>query len=274
MKFGSSLKMVAALPLLAGALGANAEPLYFFGNAPDANSSVPVCPDLTASTCAPLLARSVFSDAVVTRATEAFAGTSPSVNLGDGSLSVFGGLGTLTQSVPFPDGYSGAQLRTGAPSNGRFDTTGGTGPRSWLQTDWEMTLQLSTSVGAFGFYGTDFGDFDGGLKIAIYRDGVLIDDNIFTANGNNTPLETRVDNQTVQDGSLLFFGYASEQLFDKIVFTIGQAPSTLDVLGFDDLVIGNLRTTTPNPNPVPEPGSLALVGLALAAAGLMRRRKA
>jgi hypothetical protein len=96
--------------------------------------------------------------------------------------------------------------------------------------------------------------------------------NVFT-DGTGGALSLGRTGTTADDGSLLFFGFASDVLFDRIVFKVGQAPGTVvgdwDYLGFDDIMVGNLRNGTGGT--VPEPGSLALVGLALFAAGWARK---
>ncbi|MDP2008237.1 MAG: PEP-CTERM sorting domain-containing protein [Rubrivivax sp.] len=286
MKFGKLFSLAAGtVAAVCFAAAAQAEPLYFFGNGPTTLGQFPTDP--AGPNYEPVTKYEAFLAAVAVGSTQDFE-NSPvtAISNSDNALGVFG-TGTLTQSQPAFPPYRGAEVRNGAGSNGRFNTTGLEGAAGgWLQTDSSFTIDLgSTSVGAFGFFGTDFGDFTGNLQIAIYAaDGELIDGNIFTANDANDPLALRDTSiMDSQDGSLIFFGYASDRLFSKLVFTVGQTstpgaagePPTLgrDILGFDDLMIGNLRTVTPPPppNPTPEPGSLVLVGLALFAAGWARK---
>lgn len=280
MKFGNLIRAALAASAMA-AMAAQAAPLYFFGNAPTAGAVFPTDP--ASADYAPVTKRNEFLTAVETTGNESFEASAPGfISSTANQLTVFGTGTLLSQAQPTGQPYLGATVMNGTSSNGRFNTTGGAASGRWIQTDSNFTITLGAAVGAFGFYGTDFGDFAGGLQIALYdAAGDLIDDNVFTDSGN-APLQPRLANtQDSQDGSLLFFGYASERLFSRIVFSINQSSTPnddpnlppipmRDILGFDDMVLGNLRTTTP-PTGVPEPGSLALAGLALFAAGWARK---
>lgn len=273
MKFGTPrLKAcLAAVTLLAVASLAQATPTYYFGNLPDAGGVFP-----TDTNSPPLAVQAAFNGAVDVTLTETF--ESRAVGSLNGAaytpknqMEVLGAGNLLSQTLPpgLPNEI-GAAVKSGAQANGRFNTTGGAASGKWLETDWDFIITLATKVEAFAFFGTDFGDFDGNLKIALYDGNTLIDDNVFT-DGNNNPLEPRGTGNVAQNGSLLFFGYSSSVKFDKIVFDITQpAVGQLDYLGIDDLRVGNLKAVT---NPTPEPGSLALAGLALFAAGWARRAR-
>jgi len=283
MKFGKSCGLLlAAAAILLTSAAAHAAPQVFFGNAPAAAGTFPA--DSTSPNYAPITERDAFLAVIdlATKVSENFENRTPgSISTTQNQLSVFSG-GTLSQGAPAGNPFFGAELKEGPQSNGRFNTTNGTSSGRWIETDSNFTITLDQAIGAFGFFGTDFGDFDGGLEIAIFKeDGDQIDNNIFT-DKNGNPLQLLDANSTTNSGSLLFFGYASEQLFNKIVFTINQSSTpnddpnlppfpVRDILGFDDLVIGNLKA--PPTGTVPEPGSLALAGLALFAAGWARKAR-
>lgn len=273
MKFGKALRSATvAAGLVLGGAAAQASPLYFFGNLPAAGGAFPTDPS-----SAPRAKQAEFVAAVAITNTETFE-SSPAVLLAgslngfSNSMSVFGDGSTLSQAAPDPLGLLvGAEVRSGTNFSGRFNTTNGASSGRWIESDSAFTIRLESEVGAIGFFGTDFGDFDGALNIALYRtvNGVdqLVEDNAFTDSAG-APLQPR-NTTAAQDGSLLFFGFASDQLFNKVVFTINQGSGPLDYLGFDDIMVGNLRN--PTGGTVPEPGSLALAGLALFAAGWARK---
>ncbi len=269
MKFGNLVRSAFAACVLVTA-AAHATPLYFFGNGPTANGSFPQGCPTSVTNCAPIAQKGLFNGDVLVTATETFEGSTAGF-IGANTLPVLSG-GTLGQAAP-PAGYLGGAIKSGAGVSGRFNTTNGASAGNWFESDHAFTIQLTSAVGAFGFYGTDFNDFAGMLEIELLSNGNRVYENVFTnAGGGQLPLRTNSTN--AQDGSLVFFGFASDLLFDRIVFKVRQDPNVgvgdQDYLGFDDIMVGNLRTTTP-PNPAPEPGSLALVGLALFAAGWARK---
>lgn len=267
MMFEKSIKLgFAALALGLGVTVAQAAPITFFGNLPKAAGAFPTDPN-----SAPLVQLAAFNAAVDVTASESFETRTTGLLAGaaynfSNTMSVLGTGSTLTQAAPA--GFlQGARVRSGTQFSGRFNTTGGASSGQWIETDSNFTVDLATSVDAFGFFGTDFGDFDGSLSIALYNvvNGVqtLVQSNVFV-DGAGDPIDPAGDN-----GSLLFFGFGSDLVFNRIVFTVGQGTGPLDYLGFDDIIVGNLRDIPPGS--VPEPGSLALAGLALVAAGWARQ---
>lgn len=113
---------------------------------------------------------------------------------------------------------------------GRFNTTaGGT---NYLQVralngDY-MQLAFSTPVAAFGFYGTDIGDFGGKLSCVMTRSG-----------GGTDTFVIRDDTSTPSpDQDIIFWGVVDPSATwttAQLVMTAGS--STTDYFGFDDFVV-------------------------------------
>lgn len=242
------------------ALSAEAGPMTYLGNDGSANGAVN--PNGAAAT-----ARNALLASLSSYGTETFesgiAGTAPTVAT---PLAILSGGGSLR---PLPDAVgSGTVANSNTSANGaftgRFNTTPApfTGPiGQWWQTNRSFTLTLDTEASAFGFYATDLGDFSGALDVDVCL-------------GAGTCTNYLVSPTSGSNGSLLFFGYTNNlATFDKLVFRVSQAvglpQGQFDVIGFDDLVVGNVRATV---NQVPEPGSLALVAASLGLLAALRRK--
>lgn len=205
--------------------------------------------------------------------------TSGSIELGRQSFesgatgfSYIGGVASFTGG---PVTLIDAQNFSG-DQKGRYNTTQGLTPIDptppdpdlddghYIEASATFSLNFTSAVSALGFFGTDFGDFDGTLELEFF-------------NGSNSLGVLGVSDDTLpganSDGNLIFFGMVSDAVFNKVTFKITQCatcPGGTDVLGFDDMIVGTKATVV---NPTPEPFSLALVGLGLAAAGAASRRK-
>lgn len=128
-------------------------------------------------------------------------------------------------------------------------------------------VTFSRAIAAFGFYGVDIGDQGGRLELDL-----LAEDLTSIVASVTVPNTEGVSGST--DGSVLFFGLvagsAAEDFFGVRVRTTSGA--TTDVFAFDNFTIAERNQVTPPPT-IPEPGTVALLGLALAGAGMARRRK-
>lgn len=203
----------------------------------------------------PLTARNSFLSQLTGVGTETFEGLSVGAE-GPLSLSFPGSASTTIGATLTGDGVVFPTPSTA----GRFNTTGATASPTagqWWSVEGSFSLTFDRAISAFGFYGTDVGDFNGRLLIT------LTDTDDLT-----TELEVE---HTINgaDGSLLFWGFVdTTKAYKRIDF--GNTAEGVDFFGFDDMTVGDSRQI--NPPTVPEPTGLALLGAGLVAATLARRR--
>jgi hypothetical protein len=201
-----------------------------------------------------------------------------SVNVGAQQTIALGSLGaTLVNDYLYqpPSDRADGFIRNGGQVEGRYNTTdalGGPTNGRWWETRYSFSLTFTNAISAFGFYGTDFGDFDGSFELELVRAAggtvkvPFAKPTIGTVNGNPGMQTT--------NGWLQFFAFWDPtDTYTEVRFNISQIGTDInqwDVLGFDDFVVGQLL---PGGGDMPEPGSLALVGASLLGLAAARRRK-
>lgn len=229
-----------ALPALA-----QAAPIIYFG---EAN---PAAPPFTVAG-APVTARSAFLatlSGVSSESFETFAlGADPA------SLTFNGSAGLITATL-LGDGIienNAGGAGSGGNAFGRFATHG----TQYYETNSGFGMTFSEAVGAFGFYGTDIGDFSGQLTITLVRSG-----------GGSQTLTVNHSNPS-QNGALLFWGVTdAANPFTGVQFATTNGT---DFFGFDQMVVGDPRQVTGG---IPEASTWAMliVGFGLVG-GAMRAR--
>jgi hypothetical protein len=184
------------------------------------------------------------------------------------NLTSIGGAG-INISFPGSSGAINANLSSGAdPLGGGIcdQTVGGTvngigcgfqrfatSPNNYLQNASNMVLTFSSAIAAFGFYGTDFGDFDQQVTLTL-------------ENGDTQELVVDSTQGPTAGGNVLFWGMIDPtNSYTSITFS---TTGGTDVFGFDDMVIGDQQQVR-----LPEPGALSLLSLALFAFGFLRFKR-
>lgn len=142
-----------------------------------------------------------------------------------------------------------------ADGTGHFGVTGdpdGDGYDQYWEANKSFTITFDESINAFGFFGIDIGDFEGGFYILV--DGKKID----------IPMTTGANH-----GNVLFWGIIAQNGFTEIEFNV-DSPFDQDYAGFDGFIVGKVQHAN-----VPGPGSLFLLcaGLGLVGLGVAKHRR-
>lgn len=167
---------------------------------------------------------------------------------------------------------------------GRYNMTAGLPPTSdnndrrghWLESSatFSYLFQGSARISAFGFFGTDFGDFDGTVQLQLWRTGSA--NPLFSRQIDTAPAGTSAPRAS--DGNLTFFGVVgdtTDDWFDEVRFVLTQTGTgPVDVIGIDSIIVGQSLRAPGGGGSVPTPGTLALAGLALTALGALTRHRA
>lgn len=174
--------------------------------------------------------------------------------------------GTSNPALTFPGAGTANLAGTGQVVNGtnsgRIAVSGSNyyEARSATGGSSTFTVNFSDPVAAFGFFGTDIGDFGSQLTLRFFLTGGGTADWVlpYVAGGAN-------------EANLLYAGYINTATFTSVAF-IGTDAS--DVFGFDDMTIGSISQVVPDPSVVPEPSTVLLLGSGLLGMlGVAHRRR-
>ena len=155
-------------------------------------------------------------------------------------------------------GYAQATLTGGGAiqsgySVGRFAISGS----KYWETNENFQITFSTQQAAFGFYGTDIGDFSGQLKLTLAGGGSVTMNVPHTVGGPN--------------GTCLYFGMIADDAASQFTSVSFSTTSGSDWFGFDDMTIGTLGQVV---TIIPEPLTmLGVFGAVAGVGGYIRRRR-
>lgn len=171
--------------------------------------------------------------------------------------------GATPASINFPGigtaGFVGSgSVVTGASGAGRFPISG---TNYYQPGSGTFTVTFAAPVAAFGFYGTDIGDFNGQITLGLV--GTTVPTTLTVPNTVNGP-----------NGSALYYGFIAQNAGETFTsVTFGNTAAGTDVFGFDNLTVGSLSQVVP-PNgttAVPEP--FTIIGTLIGGTAAVRMRK-
>lgn len=187
-------------------------------------------------------------------------------NLTGVGVETFEGIATGTTSpimLTFPG--AGTATLNGSGNVGSGNDGSGRYPVSGTQYYYaganDFSIAFSTGISAFGFYGTDIGDFGGQLTL--------------TLTGSNGVTTLTVPNTIGSGGSTsgsnLYWGfYDTANTYTSISF--GNNSGGADIFGFDDFSVGSLAQVTPQPAPEPATWAMMVGGFGALGATMRKRR--
>lgn len=194
-----------------------------------------------------------FQDRLVGTGTESFESIPYNQNMNGEELS-FGAAGTATLVGSIEVKQNGDYANQTFATEGNQYLAGFTG---------SFAITFSESQAAFGFFGTDIGDWGGRLTLNLTSGAIQSFAIPHTLGSGGYP----------GDGSVLFFGIVGEEPGDTFVsLSFTNDSSGADLFGFDEMTIGTMEQVVP-PNNIPAPAAILLAGMGTGLVGWLRRRQ-
>jgi hypothetical protein len=170
---------------------------------------------------------------------------------------------TISATLTGDDGQVAKLTDPTRNSAGRFPVSVPVGGEQYFDTNFallDFTIDFGTTpVGAFGFFATDAGDFNGQIELLLgFAGGGM---QTVSVPHLRTPPPPDMDTETFINTSLLFFGLTSDDAIKTVTFA-NTFPQFGDRFGIDNIVVAATQSE------VPEPCSALLLGLgAISVAG-------
>jgi hypothetical protein len=234
------LLATSAIILAALAGSAQAAPVTFFGEDGNPTGTTPIAHPISDATSASFLSQ-LTSPGVETFDSFASGATAVAPSFGNGITATLNG-GVIVNS----------------PGAGRFAISS---PNFYEADTSTFSINFSGPIAAFGFYGTDIGDFGGVLSLTLTDAGGQTSSLIVPASVGSGGAQP-------ENGSVLYFGfYDLSDTYTSIAF---NNSNTSDVFGFDNFTVGLEAQVNPG---VPEPSTWAMMILGFAGIGFMGYRR-
>ena len=160
-------------------------------------------------------------------------------------------------SATLEDGRAGGVIESGNDGFGRYPISG---TQFLVEDTGSFSATFSKPVSAFGFYGTDIGDFGGQLTLGL-TDVMGVTSTLIVPN-------TIGENGSTNGGNLYFGFFDTRDTYTSISF---DNSTTEDVFGFDDFSIGSATQVVPI-STAPEPSTWALMILGIGGVGAAFRQ--
>jgi hypothetical protein len=160
-------------------------------------------------------------------------------------------------------GGGGSIQSVAGPGTNGFGRYPVSGTKFWEVNASSFSIAFSNPVAAFGFYGTDIGDFGGSLSLSFLTGGGPV-----VVPVAHTVIGNPANYGGTNGGNLFFFGYINTlNPFTSVSFQVAGDPA--DFFGFDNMTIGSVEQVVS----VPEPSVLALLATGLALLGIAASRR-
>jgi hypothetical protein len=237
--------LTAAVVIMLWGTAASAAPVTFFGE--DVNTLGD--PNQVSPTNSTAAKNSFFTN-LVGVGTETFDTAATPVGTTAPIAVAFPGAGTATIT-------GGGQVATGNDGNGRYAISS---PNYYLAGTINFTINFSSAIAAFGFFGVDIGDFGGQLTLDL-TDSSSIHHTLTVPNTIGSGGST--------SGSILYFGFFDTSLtYTSVSFNNNSGGA--DLFAFDNFSVGSVSQVSPA---VPEPSTWAMLILGFAGIGFLAYRR-